>query len=213
MNDLLARGTSDGHAMANHGRMVNLGFGQSIDRFFELDKDARRRVLAAFEAEVAFRRIGKYGRRTPPAATAGLSQRLINAVFAGERETYERLLVESLSVDTELATRIVTDKGGEALVVALLALGIDASDATSIFVRSDPALGWTYQTIRHLVQLYSAIGWRTAEAVIARWSGAANAGPKGMIRATDTSRADMPQSRPGRTVTAPSQTTTRRTTS
>lgn len=212
MNDLLARGTSDGHAMTNHGRMVNLGFGQSIDRFFELDRDARRRVLAAFEAEVAFRRIGKYGRRTPPAAASGLSQRLINAVFAGERETYERLLVESLSVDTELATRIVTDRGGEALVVALLALGIDASDATSIFVRSDPALGWTYQTIRHLVQLYSAIGWRTAEAVIARWSGAANAGPKGMIRATDTSRADMPQSRPGRAVTATQQTTTRRTT-
>lgn len=212
MNDLLTRGTSEGRPLTNHGRMVNLGFGQSIDRFFDLDRDARRRVLAAFEAETAFRRIGKYGRRTPPAVTAGLSQKLINAVFAGEHATYEHLIGDSLGIEAELAGRIVADRGGEALVIALLALGIDASDATSIFVRSDPALGWTYHTIRHLVQLYGAIGWRTAEAVIARWSGAGNVAPKGMIRATDSSRADMPQARPAR-VTTTSGPTTRRTTS
>lgn len=211
MNDLLARNTSDSRPMTNHGRMDNLGFGQSIDRFFELDREARRRVLAAFEAETAFRRIAKYGRRTPPTVTSDLSRRLIDAVFAGERDHYERLLSESLGIEADLTSRIVTDRGGEALVVALLALGIDASDATSIFVRSDPALGWTYQTIRHLVHLYSAIGWRTAEAVIARWSGVTNAVPKGMIRATDTSRADMPQARPGRATSVPTQ-TTRRTT-
>lgn len=213
MNDLLARGTADSRPMTSHGRMVNQGFGQSIDRFFDLDRDARRRVLAAFEAETAFRRIGKYGRRTPPAMANGLSQRLIDAVFSGEREHYERLLGESLGVDNDLAGRIVADRGGEALVVALVALGIDASDATSIFVRSDPSLGWTYQTIRHLVQLYSLVGWRTAEAVIARWSGAANAGPKGTIRVTDATRADRPQNRQGRAATTPTQSTTRRTTS
>jgi hypothetical protein len=196
MNDLLGRATSDGRPLPQQGRMSNQSFGQSIDRFFDLERDERRRVLAAFEAETAFRRIGRYGRRTPPALRPGLNRDLIDAVFAGDLTRYAQHLSEQLGIEAALALRIITDVGGEPLVVALLACGLHASDATSIFVRSDPGLGWTYQTIRHLVQLYGLIGWRTAEAVIARWSGSSGAPPQRSVHAPESMRPEQPQARP-----------------
>ncbi|MDR3372913.1 MAG: hypothetical protein P4L98_04210, partial [Ancalomicrobiaceae bacterium] len=73
-------------------------------------------------------------------------------------------------IEEALARRIAQDRGGEPLIVALSAAGIDVSDVTSILVRFNPAFGWTYQMIRDLVRLYDEIGWRAAEAILDRWS-------------------------------------------
>eukprot|EP01037_Dinobryon_pediforme_P027174 gene27174-29977_t len=99
-----------------------------------------------------------------------IESRLLDAAVAGDDEGYAHLLASASGMDVELARRVIADPGGEPLVIALMAAGLDAADVTSILVRSNPAFGWTYPVIRDLVQLYDAIGWRMAEAVIERWS-------------------------------------------
>jgi uncharacterized protein (DUF2336 family) len=146
------------------------GAARRIDLFFALSSRDRRGALIAFDAETAFRRIEKRGRRTPPDVRPGLQQRLIDAVFAGQTETYASLIAEALNIEPALGNRIARDPGGEPVVIALKAAGLDATDITSILVRSDPAFGWTYHTIRDLVRLYDVISWRTAEAILDRWA-------------------------------------------
>lgn len=172
IDQLVNRVIDEGRAIEDLSETLDLGPARRIDLFFELSAADRRRALIAYNAETSFRRIEKRSRRTPRIVRPGLQRALIDAVFAGENETYAGLLSEAIGVSQSLGLRIVRDQGGEPLVVALLAAGLDATDATSILVRSDPAFGWTYYTIRDLVHLYDVIGWRTAEAIVERWSAA-----------------------------------------
>jgi len=167
---LVDRAVDGGQPVCDLPQRFDLGAARRIDLFFVLAAADRHQALTAFDAETAFRRIEKRGRRTPPAVRPGLQRQLVDAVFSGDTQTYVNLLSEALGITTTLAQRIVGDPGGEPLIVALLAAGLDATDATSILVRSDPGLGWTYHTIRDLIRLYERIGWRTAEAVLERWS-------------------------------------------
>jgi hypothetical protein len=187
MDHLVDRVIEEGRGIETLSDTLDLGPARRIDLFFELTSDDRRRALLAFDAETAFRRIEKRGRRTPPSVQPGLQRQLIDAVFTGETAVFAGLLSEALGVDRTLGERIVRDSGGEALVVALLAAGLDPTDATSIFVRSDPAFGWTYHTIRDLVWLYERVGWRTAEAVLERWSAAGGKRLISAVRQTDGS--------------------------
>ncbi len=167
---LVERVIEAGASVAAVTDRLDLGAARLIDIFFELDRPTRRRALLGFDAETAFRRIEKRGRRTPPAKLEMIESRLLDAAVAGDDETYAHLLASASGMDVELARRVIADPGGEPLVIALMAAGLDAADVTSILVRSNPAFGWTYPLIRDLVQLYDAIGWRMAEAVIERWS-------------------------------------------
>ena len=148
----------------------DIGPTRLIDMFFDLDRPARRRALLGFDVETAFRRIEKRGRRTPPSKPAGIESRLLDAAIGHQRPVYAALLAETLGIGKDLANRIISDPGGEPLVVALSAIGLDVADATSILVRADPSFGWSYDDIRDLARLYDVIGWRTAEAILERWA-------------------------------------------
>lgn len=149
---------------------ADLSPGRLIDLFFDIDRAERRRALLSFDMEIAYRRIEKRGRRTPPRRQPELEAELLDAVIAGDEERFVRRLSSALYIEEALARRIAQDRGGEPLIVALSAAGIDVSDVTSILVRFNPAFGWTYQMIRDLVRLYDEIGWRAAEAILDRWS-------------------------------------------
>ncbi len=187
MDHLVDRVIQEGQTIETLSDSLDLGPARRIDLFFELSATDRRRALIAFDVETSFRRIEKRGRRTPPAVRPGLQRQLVDAVFAGETTRYAELLAEALRIEIAVSQRIVGDMGGEPLVVALLAAGLDATDATSILVRSDPALGWTYHRIRDLVWLYEKIGWRTAEAIVDRWSASGGKRLTSVLRQTDGS--------------------------
>jgi hypothetical protein len=192
---LIERVIEGGRTIETLSTTLGLGPARRIDIFFELAPHDRRNALIAFDRDVAFSRIEKRGRRTPPPLRADFPRRLIDAVFSGDSPTYATLVADALGISAALSHRIIEDKGGEPLVIALMAAGLDATDATSILVRSDPALGWTYYTIRDLVRVYEAIGWRTAEAVIARWAAIAGWRPTTALRQTDASERHVPGER------------------
>ena len=185
MDRLLDRVLEVGAGLQMLTERQDIGPTRLIDIFFELDRPARRRALLGFDVETAFRRIEKRGRRTPPSKPEGLEAQLLDAAISRQPDVFAGLLIECLRLPADLAVRIVRDPGGEPLVIALSAIGLDAADATSILVRSDPAFGWTYDMIRDLARLYDAIGWRTAEAVLERWMSRASTRGRGGLRQTD----------------------------
>jgi uncharacterized protein (DUF2336 family) len=182
---LVERVIATGQGLGQVAEVPAISPGQLIDLFFDVDRAARRRALLSFDLETAFRRIEKRGRRTPPRRQIGLEAGLLEAVIAGDEERFVHLLVQALDIEEALARRIAADRGGEPLIVALSAAGLDVSDATSILVRFNPSFGWTYQTIRDLVRLYGEVGWRSAEAILDRWSARAGRRLTGAHRQLD----------------------------
>ncbi|MDR3494902.1 MAG: DUF2336 domain-containing protein [Ancalomicrobiaceae bacterium] len=196
---LVERVIATGQSLGQAADAIEVSPGRLIDLFFDVDRASRRRALLGFDMETAFRRIEKRGRRTPPRRQSGLEAELLEAVIAGDEARLVRLLAQALDIEDALASRIAQDRGGEPLVVALSAAGLDVSDATSILVRFNPAFGWTYQTIRDLVRLYGEIGWRAAEAILDRWSARTGRRLTGVQRQLDDAQGVRGTERPPQT--------------
>ena len=73
------------------------------------------------------------------------------------------MLERGLSVERELATRIVHDASGEGIVVAAKALGMKADVLQRILLFLNPAIGQSVERVFELAQLYDEITWSAAE--------------------------------------------------
>ncbi len=138
-----------------------------IDAFLDLDPAARWRIIQE-SSTAALLAASPRRRRTADPSLIG--PRLFSALVAGENVRLGDDLAEAAELDRAVVERMLVDRHGEALAVALAALGIDERTATSILLLH----GGERITLAHMQDLSAMagrIGWRTAEHLLARWRG------------------------------------------
>ena len=121
--------------------------------FLEASSSQRRSLLmAAQRAEL--------GRpRAAPAASAprGSFDALEEAAMSGEIEEFSAILGEWLGCDATMAKRIVADRSGEPLALALSALGAPNDVAVRVLTAADFSEGAEYRRVGALARLQDAL--------------------------------------------------------
>jgi uncharacterized protein (DUF2336 family) len=105
---------------------------------------------------------GHASRRAPPAD-------LFAKACIGDRAGLARSLAAALDLSDEMATTILDDTGGEPLAVALAALGVDETLATSLLLLCLPEEARSYWRLGLLRDLHERLGWRAAGEILDRW--------------------------------------------
>lgn len=118
-------------------------------------------------------------RRTLTAGTLGsrpappdFVARFETAAVARDREAMADLMASALECRKERLRAIFADAGGEALALALAALGYDADAATRVFLCANPAISHDTDRVRALVALVRSTPQRAAAQVVAAFAGA-----------------------------------------
>jgi hypothetical protein len=93
------------------------------------------------------------------------------AAVARQPERFVEILAKTLDCDQDLAQRIVDDASGEALAVALAALGASYEVLVRVLISNDLRGGASYQRIRALARLNNALNRNAAMMVIAALRG------------------------------------------
>jgi uncharacterized protein (DUF2336 family) len=104
--------------------------------FLDLDEAGRMEALAAAET----RALADFARRGDPRVLHAsfkpdVLKHLVDAALSGGAAAFAAHLAYTLDLDGETAARIVEDRGGEALMVALRALGTSDTESGRIAVR------------------------------------------------------------------------------
>jgi uncharacterized protein (DUF2336 family) len=107
--------------------------------------------------------------RADPALVAQLEA----AAIQKDRDAMAAILAQYLECRKDRARAIVCDPHGEALALALAALGYDPETATRIFLCADPAISHDTDRVRALVALVRSTPQRAAAQIIASVTGAA----------------------------------------
>lgn len=98
--------------------------------------------------------------------------RLENTAARRDRDAMAALLAEALECRKERARAIVSDSGGEALALALAALGVDPEASVRIFLCADPAISHDTDRVRALVALVRSTPQRAAMQIVSAIAGA-----------------------------------------
>ncbi|WP_417769382.1 DUF2336 domain-containing protein, partial [Stappia sp.] len=130
--------------------------------FLDLDPAGRMEAIAAAEA----RALGELARKGDPrvlnaAFKPAVLKSLVDAALSGGVAVFAAHLAYTLALSGDTAARLVDDGGGEALVVALRALGTGDSESGRILVR---LLGQSVSLdrLRQLISLHDRITPRAA---------------------------------------------------
>lgn len=130
--------------------------------FLDLDPAGRMEAIAAAEA----RALGELARKGDPrvlnaAFKPAVLKSLVDAALSGGVAVFAAHLAYTLALSGDTAARLVDDTGGEALVVALRALGTGDSESGRILVR---LLGQSVSLdrLRQLISLHDRITPRAA---------------------------------------------------
>lgn len=134
--------------------------------FLDLDRTGRMEAIAAAEA----RALAELARRGDPkllnvAFKPAVLAALVEAALSGGLAVFAARLAHALALPAETAARIVDDPGGEALVLALRALGTGDSESGRVLVR---VLGQTaaLEHLRALLALHDRVTPRAAMMVM-----------------------------------------------
>lgn len=98
--------------------------------------------------------------------------RLEAAALQKNRDEMARLLADALDCRKCRARAIVADAHGEALALALTALGVGAASATRLFLCADPAISHDADRVRALLALMRSTPQRAAARIMASITGA-----------------------------------------
>ncbi len=115
------------------------------------------------------------------ADTTFVSQ-LERAAVRRDRDEMSALLADALECRKERARALLSDVHGEALALALAALGVDAEAATRLFLCADPAISYDTERVRGLIALVRSTPQRAAMQIIASMTGAARGEREGARR-------------------------------
>jgi uncharacterized protein (DUF2336 family) len=132
--------------------LLSRGDLQPIERaalFLVADKTVRTEILESVEAFVA----AEDERSTPIAAPPELVAGLETAARSGDAQAFRAMMSLGLGTSPEKVTRVIEDRSGEALAIALVALGVPDEAATRIFMFRDPLIGQSTQRVFALVDL------------------------------------------------------------
>ncbi len=127
--------------------------------FWIVDADARIRILDRMDLRHPARSdaetpdAGGAPDGAPEGAPDGLGDALFGLAARGERAALAHRIAEHTDLPPALGERIVADRTGEALAVALNAAGIGAKTATGILLLTVPEAGRSYPTLRRLAGL------------------------------------------------------------
>ena len=89
----------------------------------------------------------------PIAAPAELVTGLEAAARSGDAQAFRAMMSLGLGASPEKVARLIEDRSGEALAIALVALGVPDEAATRIFMFRDPLIGQSTQRVFALVDL------------------------------------------------------------
>ncbi|KAF2992637.1 DUF2336 domain-containing protein [Methylocystis sp. MJC1] len=99
--------------------------------------------------------------------------RLEGAALRRDRDAMAALLADALECRKERARAVISDVQGEALALALAALGVDPDVATRVFLCADPAISHDVERVRALLALVRSTPQRAAMQIVAAMTGAA----------------------------------------
>jgi len=131
--------------------------------FFAATTYERQMMLTNVEA-------GEADARPHPAAVE-TCRRLEAAVLEHRPDEFIRLLQSALLLPRPTAEKIARDKGGEPLIIAAKALGMERAALERILLLLNPAIGQSVQRVYELSALYGDLTVHAAETIIALWRG------------------------------------------
>lgn len=142
-----------------------------IGLFMSLDSRGRRRVIQALEIaalrEFAARRPAPRVPMPEPATISALAR----ACLARESDVMAGHLGQLLNLPETFALRLLSDRGGEPLAIALRAAGIDASTATRVILFSGVTDTRSYFDVKRLVELFETVSLRSSVLLVDAWRG------------------------------------------
>jgi uncharacterized protein (DUF2336 family) len=135
-----------------------------VELFFSAASDERRLILSNL--------VGSDGIRFAPASPERLA-RLEAAAMQRNASEFARLLRAPLHIAAHLADRIVQDASGEALVVAMKALGMGAPALQRVLLFLNPMIGNSVARVYELSALFDELSPEAATQMVALWRDAA----------------------------------------
>lgn len=188
-------------ARAIAGRQDDVEDTDLTDLFLELDERGRRRVIQALEMlalrEFAARRPMPRMNPPDPARVEALGQ----AALSRNVDLISVHLASILQVDRATAARLLVDRGGEPLAIALKASGMDGVIAMRVILFSGGHEVRGYFDVKRLVDLYESVSLRSALMLVGRWREAPETAPGHrrhvpQMEAGSPVRASQPAARP-----------------
>lgn len=158
--ELLARARQEdaiGRALLSRGDFA------PIDRavlFLLADRAARESILDAAEAMTAGAQDAAV--QPPPELLTGLE----TAARFGDADAFAALLALGLGSSTAKVGRIVADRTGEPLVLALVALGVPDDAAIRLLMIRDPLVGQSTQRVFGLIDLSRRVSRSAARLIV-----------------------------------------------
>src|SRR6185437_2574834 len=131
--------------------------------FFDAASYERQMMLTDLEP-------GEADARPHPAAVE-TCRRLEVAVLEHRPDEFIRILQSALMLPRSAAHRIAHDNGGEPLVIAAKALGMQRAVLERILLLLNPAIGRSVQRVYELSALFDDLTVHAAETMIALWRG------------------------------------------
>jgi uncharacterized protein (DUF2336 family) len=159
--ELLARACEEeAIASALLSRTVLAGTDRAV-LFLRADKAGRRAIIDEMETVALTSGRSRQTRAAPPEIATGLE----TAAMSGDESAFVSLLALGLGSHPAKVRRLVDDRTGEALAVALVALGISDEVMTRIFMFRDPLIGHSTQKLFGLIDLARRVSWAAAHLI------------------------------------------------
>jgi hypothetical protein len=107
----------------------------------------------------------------PHPAAVETCRRLEAAVLEHRADEFVSVLQSALMLPHSITEKIVRDSGGEPLVVAARALGMERAALQRILLLLNPAIGRSVERVYELSAFFDDLTARSAETMIALWRG------------------------------------------
>ncbi|MCW2307911.1 DUF2336 domain-containing protein [Rhodobium gokarnense] len=175
-------------------------FEDLADHFFDLTQAERKAAItaatnAAIGRQVKRKSGGQQAQNGNKAdadkAAAEAGERLMAAAYAKDRRELVGELTERLQIRGDLAARILDDTDGEALAVALVAIGVPEKPAFNIYLHAVAAAATSVERFTELTLYHRSLTPENANLLIARWRG------DGPAKRVATAAPPSAQRRPG----------------
>jgi uncharacterized protein (DUF2336 family) len=135
--------------------------------FLSASREQRIEIIAAIRRHD----LGIAVRADPVQGAAEALAQIERAVLLPGRDGLDTALGIALGLSTSDADRLIDDRGGEPLAIALAALGASPELAARIFILRDPAIGHSYPRVKALVGIVETVSPRAARRLVAAMTG------------------------------------------
>ncbi len=173
-DDLRSRAANDSISSQRAQEQASGGHPLTLDVFLGYDSVQRLHALATAEAKSLARKSmqqsGFLERLTSNPLSEQDAQRMERTALSGDRFAFSEILAYQTGLQKRAAFAIVTDTGGEALLVCLKHLGLPAEKVNTILVRLWTAAK-TLKSLRILSDIYERMTPGTAAGLMHEWRG------------------------------------------